>query len=241
MRFLFCDDDATFLSELEEAIKKVLQKQGKEADLIFYTSGKQLLKDFKQNEEKQEYRVDAVFLDIDMPEKDGFQVAEAIIRLENPPAVIFVSHMEHLVFQAFSYSPLWFLTKSDLSPLEQIFDKLEVRAAMDQRLFSFQFKGKKIWIKINDIIYFESNGHYLTLFTGKEQYRFKGSIGEMERELKKHHFIRCHVGFLVNCQYISMIDSDEIKLRHGFRLPLSRNRKKLVQEEFANYVWNVKG
>ena len=72
--------------------------------------------------------VDAIFLDIDIPEMNGFQIAKNVRKLYPDCMIIFCSSHNELVYESFEYEPFWFLCKSDYerkldSVLEKSFKK----------------------------------------------------------------------------------------------------------------------
>lgn len=230
MRFLFCDDDAVFLEFFMDRTEKVLKQMGQLAELIGCSSGKELV------EELEKARADGIFLDIDMPGISGFQAAEIAGSRQERPAIIFVSQLDHLVYDSFEYSPFWFLRKNDMEELPKLLRKLVKYIDDRYRSYYFEYKGQKVSALISDILYFESSSHNITLYTQENVWRYKGRIGAISDELEKYHFVRCHVGFLVNCRHISLVQTGNLVLDSGQRIPVSRQRQKETGLKFMEYM-----
>lgn len=230
MTFLFCDDDTIFLDTITELIKNELDKRNIQAKLLPFASGKELLENVEISEP------DAIFLDIDMPDMTGFHVAEALEKMEVSPILIFVSCKDHLVFASFSYHPFWFLQKSNLAQASSMIEKLIAYVRSKKHVFHFEAERQHFSVFVKDIRYFENNNHYVTIYTTSTSHTFKAPIGEIEKELSAFYFVRAHVGYLVNCRYISTIGKNTLTLISGETIPIARNRRKELLIQFMMYT-----
>ena len=261
IKILFCDDDEVFLHILIDRVREILKQMGEEPELTGCRSGAELLSCLEQTEQlaktmwdtapeltagaEEDGRIrqapfDALFLDIDMPGMSGFEVAERLGRMKESPLIVFVSQMDHLVYESFSYRPFWFLRKSDLKPLPELLKKLVNAAVKEKFSFSLSSGGKTIAVPLREILYFESHGHYVILHTISDERRYKAGIGEIAGELEPHDFVRCHVGFLVNCRYITAVKKSRLYLQSGEEIAVSRNRQKETERKFMEYLCKAK-
>ena len=85
MNFIICDDEKIFLEELSNKIIECLEKQNIDMNIKVCNSGKKLLNICKT------LSVDAIFLDIDIPEMNGFQIAKNVRKLYPDCMIIFCS------------------------------------------------------------------------------------------------------------------------------------------------------
>ena len=104
--------------------------------------------------------------------------------------------------------------------------------------------SKKFPIPIRNIIYLESNKHYINYYVLNENKSFKDrcTIKECENRFEIYDFIRIHKSYIINPVYIDFIDNrkDEIILKHiNLKLPMSRNYKKIVNEKYTLYLRNT--
>ena len=83
---------------------------------------------------------------------------------------------------------------------------------------------EEILINVNNIRYFEVEGHHVTAFFDDNEERVSGTLNEYEERLKSIGFIRIHKSFLVNFRFIRAIGTNSVSLMNGETLPLSRNR-----------------
>ena len=233
MEFMICDDDKMFLDVIENLIEKEIDKYCMDVQIIPCTSGKELLAKMECEQP------DAIFLDIDMPEITGFDIAKQLEQMPIAPVIIFVSSKDHLVFESFSYQPFWFLRKSDLSQIAIVIEKLIAYVQNTKHIFSFETRKQRISVPLKDIRYFENHNHYITVHTTSTFYKYKSSIGQIAEELSAFYFVRSHVGYLLNCRYIATIGRHEIQLLSGECIPIARNRVKDVQRMFMLYTRSV--
>ena len=111
MRIILCDDDTQFMQSFSKQLFSILQKHGVIPKVILTHTGLDALREITHQP------TDVLFLDIDMPQQDGFSVATELTAMENKPLIIFLSSLDHLVYQSFAFQPFWFLRKSHLEDL----------------------------------------------------------------------------------------------------------------------------
>lgn len=100
-----CDDDPTFVDDIEKNIEQTIKKHHWNGKIVKFTDGRKLVRSNEKN------KFDIIFLDIDMPEKDGFSVARDIP--EKDSLLVFCTSYNELVYNSFSYQPFWFLCKEN--------------------------------------------------------------------------------------------------------------------------------
>ena len=118
MRIILCDDDTVFTQVFEKRLLTVFKKYGITPEIVSAHTGVEALREITRRP------TDVLFLDIDMPEKDGFSVAEELSAMPSKPLIIFLSGMEDLVYQSFAFQPFWFLRKTHLEELPQVIEKM---------------------------------------------------------------------------------------------------------------------
>ncbi|MDP4264877.1 MAG: LytTR family transcriptional regulator DNA-binding domain-containing protein [Bacteroidota bacterium] len=191
----------------------------------------------------QQYQPDLIFLDIQMPKINGFEMLELI---EQPPAIIFTTAFDEYAIKAFEAHAIDYLLK----PFDQDrFDKavakwveqknthtekatqelLETAShspGQNQRIVVKNGSKIKI-IPVQDIFYLEAADDYVKIHT-KEGYFLKNkTMNHFEEVLDKLQFVRGHRSYIVNVQQITRIDPYEkdnhvAVLRSGAKVPVSR-------------------
>ncbi len=163
-------------------------------------------------EKMQSYPVDVLFLDVSMPEVTGIQFADALQRLKNPPAVIFVTAYSEHALEGFKVKAVDYLVKPvETDRLHQAVNRaaeyvtLHVKATQSERI-PVEKGGKKILIAIDSIRYVMARDDYAYLQTDSDRYFSTVSLAQLEKRLDGHGFFRVHRGYLVN---LSMVEEVE--------------------------------
>ena len=102
MNLILCDDDKAFLDKLEIRICGLCQEHGIAVEMESYTSAKEMLEGIKNLDEISDF-----FIDIDMPEVNGFEVASYLKKWNRECCIVFVSNKDDLVFQSLVYHPFF--------------------------------------------------------------------------------------------------------------------------------------
>ena len=192
----------------------------------------------------QQYQPDLIFLDIQMPKINGFEMLEL---LDNTPAVIFTTAFDEYAIKAFEAHAIDYLLK----PFDQQrFDKallkwqeqkassaekntqdlLETASQSPSQSQRIVIKdGSKIKIiPVHEVMYLEAADDYVKINT-KDGYFLKNkTMNHFEQVLDKQQFVRSHRSYIVNVQQITRIDPYEkdnhvAVLRNGIKVPVSRS------------------
>lgn len=228
MNIIICDDELAFANLLKEKIEEICM--GEENKIKVETSGASLLKN------KDLDKLDAVFLDIEMPGMDGIKIADEIRKFNQYVHIVFISNREELVYQSLVYRPFRFIRKSKMNAeLEEALKALvkEVREASKYIVVGNSSKSYKVHIA--DIMYIESAKHDITIHTEDEIICVRDTMTRLEDVLEKYYFIRIHSGYLVNPKYIYSIGSKDIILDNKVELPISRYKIADAKKRFFEY------
>ena len=193
----------------------------------------------------QKYAPHIVFLDVEMPKMNGFQLLESIGDINF--SVVFTTAYDKFAVRAFKYSAIDYLLKPiDQDELIKAVAKAEHRIIIEknqlemlrQSLYAPHKMEKKIalpnqngyvLIEIEQILYCESDNTYTKIYlTTGENYLICRTLGDVEETLTQHEFFRVHKQFLVNLKHISQYsrsDGGFLMMKGGKQIPVSRNRK----------------
>ena len=195
--------------------------------------------DFKKMLSEKTY--DLVFLDIDMPEIDGIELAKTLKETKNPPTIIFVSNREERVFDSFIVNPFGFVRKSnllkDIPLVIESFTK-KINSAPKDKVVEFVTKRKMYSIPLDQILYFESFKDYQNVYRKdkNEIITLNLTMDDLEKKLKDNGFIRIHKSFLVNHSAIEKIDGLHVILVTHKKLPIGRRRLQEVKETYLKLL-----
>lgn len=204
-------------------------------------------------------RPDVVFLDVQMPELDGFGVLERLSAAEMP-VVIFVTAYDQYALKAFEAHALDYLLK----PFARArFEKALERARLEvARRGSGDFArrvvellreqsgrraaerivvktgGRVFFVPVEEIDWIEAEGNYVRIHTGGESHMIRETMAGMEGRLDAARFLRIHRSTLVNIERVKELQpwshgDYAVVLRDGTKLMLSRTYKGKVEERLG--------
>ncbi len=196
---------------------------------------------------------DLVFLDIEMPEIDGFQLLQ-LLDYKNFDLIITTAYNQYAI-QAFKANAIDYLLKPvDPDDLIQAVEKVKKRHGSDfatknietvlnkfvknnleqHKKVPLPLNQKIIFVNPDDILYCKSDGSYTTVFMRNgDDYLVSKSIGYIEDLLPKNQFIRIHKSYIVNLHEIKELikhGNGEIILTNDKIIPISRTHRKQVLE-----------
>ena len=233
IRVAICDDEPAMLDCFCERISEEFKRQGEDIQISKFTSGQDFL-----NFQKAE-PFDAVFLDIDMPEMSGFDIAERINGIGDT-LIVFVTSYDELVYSSLKFRPFRFIRKSYLDiELSETLNSVtaEVLKLKGSRKFTFQSKAGETFVDLQNVIYIEIYGHWLRVYIkDDEPLDCYGSLTDFEKQLEKYDFVRTHKSYLVNCKYIFSIEKNQVILDDKTEIPLSRYKAETVKNKFKNLL-----
>lgn len=226
-----CDDDEVILEYIYKKIRAITDRNKDDVSLKKFSSGNDVISESNENQEG----FDILFLDIDMPMVDGFEVASNITKFNKNVIIIFLTSMEELVYESFKYRPFGFIRKSRLD--KEINEVLNSAIASVEKEDVYQYKFKtaegELKVVLKDIFYFECLNRTVYLSTKNKKHILKGiKFQNLENEFLNKGFISIHRSCIVNIKSIFNIEKLEITLENGKRLPISRYKIKNVKKAF---------
>ena len=199
---MIVDDEAPARSEL----KYLLDELGQTEVVSEAASVREAVEKLK------EYPCDVMFLDVNMPEATGMQLAEALQHLKYPPAVVFVTAYSEFALDAFKVHAIDYLIKPvEKDSLAQAVARVREHIALHNRAqraerIPVEKAGKKILINIDSIRYIMARDDYAYLQTDTDRYFSTVSLAQLEKRLDGHGFFRVHRGYLVNLSMVEEIE-----------------------------------
>lgn len=203
----------------------------------------------------RQMRPDLVFLDIQMPEMDGFQVVEAI-GPEQMPVTIFITAFDRYAIRAFDSNAVDYLLKpfsperlsralarardrwhgrQDKQAAQRLFSLLGTRLQSDyaQRL-TVASNGRIVFVPVADIDWIEAEGNYARLHVSRKIYDVRETLQALMEKLDPREFVRIHRSTIVNLRRVREVQpwfqgSHLVVLQSGEELRMSRYQRSAVQ------------
>jgi two-component system LytT family response regulator len=187
---------------------------------------------------------DLVFLDVQMPECDGFDVVEQLGN-DLPAAVVFVTAYDQYALKAFEAGALDYLLKPfDNSRFDRALVRAKERVALSKESprkvdrLVIKGAGQVTFVRIADIDWIEAADYYACLHVQTKSHLLRRRMAELEQELDPAVFCRIHRSSIVNISRIRGLESNEegeyeVVLDKGTRLRLSRRYRKQLQSRLG--------
>ena len=187
---------------------------------------------------------DLVFLDVQMPECDGFDVLE-MLGGDLPPAIVFVTAYDQYALRAFEAGALDYLLKPfDNARFERALARAKQKIAHGQaqprriERLAIQNTGQVTFVNVADIDWIEAADYYSGLHVGDRTHLLRRSLSDLERDLVSTTFCRIHRSTIVNLDRVRGLKLNEdgdytVQLEGGVYLRLSRRYRKDIRSRLG--------
>lgn len=188
---------------------------------------------------------DIVFLDIDMPEMNGFDIAKILNNIRPDITIIFVSSFENFVFESFEYHPFRFVRKSNLKEdIDSALNAYQREIERKKDIYFFKTNEAERSVKTSDIMYFESMGHDIFIYTVDGNFKIKRerdrnmTVKFITEKFENKGFIRVHKSFLVNYLYIHTINYSNIILKNNLKISINPRKVNDIKKIYQKFIMN---
>ncbi len=190
-----------------------------------------------------DHEVDLIFLDINMPGLNGLEMLRA---LSNPPFVILTTAYKEYALESYEYRVVDYLVKPFdikrfMAAIDHVFsrystavksvvsDPAVIQTIVPSSSVVVKVDGDFVRIMCKDIVYIQSWGNYVKIFTASGSHISSLTTAEMEQKLDKAVFMRIHKSYIISLERISRISGGLVELDSGERLPIgSTYRRELL-------------
>lgn len=235
LKIAVCDDEETALAIIVSAVKSTFAREGVSVELTACTNTSELRRWMDV------IAFDLLMLDIDLPQKSGITFGQELRDQNRQVDIIYISSREDKVFDSLKIRPIGFVRKNrfleDLPDAVRLFLRERTEQALPERLVLEQ--RDKVWtVDLKDILYLEGARNCQMIHIAGEQapVPLRRPMQELESELQPKGFVRIHKGYLVNCDYIRLIEDGQVRLTNGESLPLSRRKVLETKQHFLSYI-----
>ena len=211
MRIAICDDE----KNIRELIGDKVAKQYPEAEIVFFSSGEELL--------LVDEFIDILFLDIQMSGIDGMETARELRKKDKSVILVFVTAVEEYVFQAFDVGAFNYIVKpiddgkfSDV--LHRAVDEWSSQnineKEPEERYVLINNSGVHTKVILDEIVYAEVFNRKVVIHKLDGEIEYYGKMSDLE-SLAGDSFFRPHRAYLINFKYVEKYDATTIYLEKG--------------------------
>lgn len=237
MRIAICDDEQMFLDLIRGILIKEFKNHSTDCEIITFKTCKDFLLSHRIN------NFDIVFLDIIMPEMNGFETAKEIRKISERTYIIFITTESSLVYDSFEFQPFYFVPKGTKKFVEErlalVANKLVIRFSADKQISLPLPYGKNILLTPMQIKYLRSSANYTEyILADNSVVKIRQKLDGAMTCLSENLFARIHKSYAVNMKYIKTIDyrSYGLLLDDNTFLNISRKYKNNLEEAYCSYL-----
>lgn len=229
MKIAICDDDVHEI----EVLYKNISRHRSDHEIHKFTSSTPFMERLFAGE-----HFDLLFLDVQMPDSDGWEIAKVIKESNNSVYIAMVTVLEKYIYDCFDRVD-WFAPK----PLsqEKVFQILDnVQERICPTMFAFQSIGASIALPVLEIFYIEVQRNDLLIHSLEKTFEARMTLKQAMTELENTScFVQIHKSFIINLVYFKEIDRSDIVLRNGERLRMTRTYRNKFFQCLAEYIRGV--
>lgn len=188
---------------------------------------------------KNNFKYDLIFLDIEMPKINGISLAKRIREKDSNVGLVFITNMAQYAINGYEVSAIDYILKPlDYYDFALKFNKIInfVKRNISNYIYLKSVENNLIKVDVNEIIYVEIFSHYLIYHLENREIKVRGTISEAENNLSNYYFSRISKSFLINLKHVINIKLDNVLLTGNIELIISRLRKKDFLEAFYKYL-----
>lgn len=228
MRIAICDDEQNWIDMLKALLDEYFFGRRIQFYLSTFKNGSELLE--RQNE------FDIIFMDYQMNELNGIEVAREIRGQNNTCTIIFVSSYPDIAIDAFEVDAYRFLVKPiDKTKLFNALDEHRKRMESDDYLV-IKFRTETLSVRLSEIVFCEADDKHTIIHTIKGDFDVMKNMKEIERRLPPDSFFRCHKAYIVSFAHIRNFNNERIVFDNGTEAFISRTFLVDFKKAFHEYV-----
>lgn len=225
MNIVIIDDDVNFL----EVLKGKLDA-GFKPLFDYFNVDTSLDKSILNNKMYSIY-----FLDIDLNDKNGINIAKEIKHTNHNAIIIFVTAKNDLIYNAITIQPFYFIRKSHLDDDLKIAFSLLKAHFNKKEYYSFKYDSEYIKVYIDDIIYFETEDHLTSLYTTFKHYHIYKPLKTLLNEINSPFLIQANRKQCFNLSHVLEKKKNNLVLVNNITIKIGNKYKNNINECFESY------
>ena len=237
IRIACCDDEKQQLELYKTMFTNIEMRQDIKLNVEYFLSGNFMLERFQS--EKNPF--DLVYLDMDMDEKSGLDLAKEIRQnYHSDCLILFLTNYPKYMQNSFDVRAFQYMIK----PVQ--FDEFEKKFNAARKYLEKDDKNRVV-LKIDEdnVVFFTNEIYYIEKEKSSKQFLVyledkcvvaKGVLSAIENQLLEQHFMRTHRSYLVNMKHFRRIQKNDLVLSNGNLVPISRRKEKELKQQFMRYA-----
>lgn len=221
-----CDDEKQIVEMLYSIVNTILINKCVNYKILKFCSGEKMLKLIEH--------IDLVFLDVDMPQRDGFSIGSEINNLNPKCKIIMATGRDDCFKEAFKIKALRYVTKPFQE--EEILEAIEAfwKTRYGEKCIEAYNNRNICHVRQKDILYIRAMDSYTEIITEKHIFRTEKSMSKLEIELEEGLFFRIHKQYIINLAAIKKNKKNTVVIKDK-EFSISRRRKTEFEMKYLEY------
>ncbi|MDR1018435.1 MAG: LytTR family DNA-binding domain-containing protein [Lachnospiraceae bacterium] len=236
LRVAICDNNIKDRNILETKLNQLSKEAKITMHIEKFSAGYQ----FKDYWSKKENEFDILFLDVNLPDESGLDLAKDLRKLGYKDEIIFNSREKSEVFESFDVKAFHYIVKDEISDKreKEIFvHAYEEVCKEKENYITVCCGGESLTIPVNIIKYFEAKRNIINVHYGKNQsFEFYTSLMKLELSLVEKGFVRVSKNTIINIAYVRKYSKLDVTLKNGTRFDIGRAYRKKVVTIIEEYM-----
>lgn len=233
MKIAICDDNIIILSREESIIRKYRP----EDEIRCYRDPDKLM------EEVEAFEPDVVFMDIDLNKNDnGIDYAMKVNDILPETYIVFVSQYGEYAVDAHRAEHIYYVLKEEMDTrFPNVFKRIEKKMSGEKKgddgiYVTTLYSRDRVFVRYRDILYISTSQRHTEIHTVNETYVSNIKIDLFLADIKNPDIVRCHQSFAVNLANIANYSREEVMMKNGAYVPISRKYIAIVRDAFVGYA-----
>ncbi len=236
IKIAICDDDERCLAANEALVKEYITAQKIIADIHTFKSGEFFWHDIQEG---QFY--DLILLDIEMPGKNGMDIAKSIAEHSPSSLAVFITSYQKFAVDAFEYSIFRYVLKNEIREklLPAIKDALFYIELQSDQTYEIRTTTQFQKVPYKNIIAIRKDGKYSIMVLFDSEIKIRKSLSAIHKELDSEDFVYVDRSCIVNLVHIVKLDEMDVYMSNNTKLAVSKKRHRELKE-IINMFWGDK-
>ena len=228
IRIALCDDSDMERRIIRFMIDQYIKEHGYSILVEEFTSGDALL-----NSDVISY--DLIILDIYMGGLNGIDTAKELLHIHPKGKIIFCSSSNEFAEESYDVEAFRYLVKPiSMEKLSQCLDRF-FQLNADKKVLEYKYQRTNRMMLLKDVVWIEAAGRHSIIHTEKEQIETNTSLAEFTEKLMSTDFVKPIRYALVALKAVKEVTADTLVLSDGTEIPVSREKRKEIQEAFMQF------
>ena len=233
MNIGICEDELHYRVNIKDMLGDILSTYSINYKIYEFSSGEELLSNYPKD-------LDILIMDIQMKIINGMDTARKIREFDQNLEIIFMTSFSEFMQEGYEVKAYRYILKpiSERKISRNILPCINEIMKKKNNYLTINVKNYVDRIKIDSIVYIETDRPNILIYTNDNKYTTKMSISKIDKILREHGFFRCHNSYIVNLKLVESMNSNTLKIGEKY-IPISKYRVKELKLALTNILGDI--